>query len=452
MVSHALGSVVGLGRKTLSAILCTIGQQHRDWTAHYRLYSKKCIDTELSFQRFLSSVVQRLPAGEAVTSAMDDTILRKRGKKIPGVSFLRDPLGPPYRVNLVRGQRLVQVSVSLCEADDGVCRMIPVLVRDAPVLRKPYKKSSKEEWEEYAKLKKERNLSKYGLSCLRQVRKSLDECGESARMLRVGVDGSHTNKNVLRSLPQRTTVVGRIRKDAKLFYLPEQRTLGRKRLYGERAPTPKQLLKDETIPWRRIKLRCNGRMHTLKIKDINNLRWAASGSQNVHLIVIDPFGYRLSKHGRLNYRQPVYLICTDPRMSIVDTLKTFLKRWDIEVNFRDEKTVIGAGQAQVRNAESVKAVPQLSILSYATLLMAGINAYGIGGKPSTVLPPKWYQKQHYEKTRASTADLIAELRYELWSKAINPDSFQDFAVSKNQDTKPNKLSLPLESALFCATG
>jgi hypothetical protein len=454
IVGHALGCVVGFGRKTLSAILCTINQQHHDWTAHYRLYSKKRFDPEQSFQEILVSTLQLLPADQAVVSAMDDTISRKSGKKIPGVNLLRDPLSPPYRANLVRGQRLVQVSVSLSETSEGVNRMIPVLVRNAPAAKKPYQKSSQEQWEEYRKLKKERNLSKYGVDCLRQVRKNMDDCGASARMLWCSVDGGHTNKNVLRNVPPRTVIVGRIRKDAKLFYPPNQKKAkkGRTPFYGERAPTPKQLLKDETVRWKQVNIRCNGRSHTLRIKDINNLRWAASGKQEVHLIVIAPFGYRLSKRGRLNYRQPVYLICTDPRMRIVDALTIFLKRWDIEVNFRDEKTLIGAGQAQVRNPESVSALPQMAILSYAALLLAGIKAYGVGGKPSNVQPPKWYQKQHHEKIRASASDLITQMRHELWSKAITDNNLPVFAVNKHDDTKPEKCSLPLESAIFNATG
>jgi hypothetical protein len=445
--------VVGLGRKTLSGILCSIGQQHQDWTAHYRLYSKRRIDIEQGFRRLLQALVQPLPRGAAVTLAMDDTIVRKRGKKIAGVGYLRDPLGPPFQTNLVRAQRLVQVSASLSEGEEEVSRMIPVLVRDAAPVKKPGKRATDEQWKEYHRLKKERNLSKYGVQCLHEVRKSLDELGEAARMQWVSVDGGHTNGNVLRDLPERTAMVGRIRKDAKLHYLPPQNKtgVGRNRIYGELAPTPEQLRKDETVQWQPITIRCNGRKYSLRIKDINNLRWPVAGEQLLHLIVIAPLGYRLTKHSKISYRDPVYLICTDPNLSITDVLKIFLKRWDIEVNFRDEKTLLGTGQAQVRNPYSVAALPQMSILSYAALLLASVKVFGVGGKPSSIQPPKWYNKA-CTKLRASTNDLIAQMRYELWAKVICPDDFHDFAECKCRDTKPGKLSLPLESALFYATG
>lgn len=45
------------------------------------------------------------------------------------------------------------------------------------------------------------------------------------------------------------------------------------------------------------------------------------------------------------YRQPAFLVCTDPQMTLEDLLQDYLWRWDIEVNFRDEKTIMGVGQA-----------------------------------------------------------------------------------------------------------
>src|SRR5690606_18585334 len=45
---------------------------------------------------------------------MDDTLLRKTGKKVDGTKWIRDPLGPPFQTNLVWGQRSIQTSLSLC--------------------------------------------------------------------------------------------------------------------------------------------------------------------------------------------------------------------------------------------------------------------------------------------------------------------------------------------------
>jgi hypothetical protein len=52
-------------------------------------------------------------------------------------------------------------------------------------------------------------------------------------------------------------------------------------------------------------------------------------------------GYRLTKNGKLLYRKPAYLICTDPNADIREILQAYIWRWDIEVNFRDEKITLG---------------------------------------------------------------------------------------------------------------
>jgi hypothetical protein len=53
---------------------------------------------------------------------------------------------------------------------------------------------------------------------------------------------------MLKNLPANTMLTGRIRHDAKLYQLPEDSSIvGRRKVYGERAATPEQLLKDESV-------------------------------------------------------------------------------------------------------------------------------------------------------------------------------------------------------------
>lgn len=69
---------------------------------------------------------------------------------------------------------------------------------------------------------------------------------------------SYTDRTVLRQLPERTTFIGRIRKDAKpVCALPPASATpsgGRPRRYGALAPTPEQVLHDDSVP--PVKVRC----------------------------------------------------------------------------------------------------------------------------------------------------------------------------------------------------
>jgi hypothetical protein len=241
-----------------------------------------------------------------------------------------------------------------------------------------------------------------------------------------------------------------VRSDAKLFYPPLESGmtgLGRRKVYGTAAPTPDEIRCDDTIPWQTVSAFTSGRMHEFKVKVLKPLKWRGSGKLNtVQVMVIAPLRYRLSKGSSLLYRNPAYLICTDTSISAEEILQAYLWRWDIEINFRDEKTLLGIGQAQVRNPVSVKVVPQMMVASYSLLLLAGIKLWGLRGIPQSVNMPKWQNTT--KKYRASTNDLIKQLRTDLWADSICSVNFNDFVKNQNSQRSPFNISIPAYSAVL----
>jgi hypothetical protein len=261
------------------------------------------------------------------------------------------------------------------------------------------------------------------------------------------VDGSLTNATVLRDLPPNTTLIGRIRRDAKLYHLPgtQPPAQGRRRAYGRRAPTPEALRQDETHPWQPVSVFFGGETRTVRAKQLGPLRWRTAGEKmDLQLIVLAPTPYRLSPNAKLLYRHPTYLICTDPAASLHDVIQHYLWRWDIETNFRDEKTLLGLGEAQIRTPAAVQNVTATAVAAYAMLLTADASR-----TPSSAShhlpPPKWHK---HRSSRTTTASLIQSLRYELWAHSINSSAF---SFRRYPHTKPQKSSPALDSALFYAT-
>ena len=111
------------------------------------------------FDPVIDEHLARYPKGPVV-AAVDDTSLRKTGKKIKGAQWLRDPLSPPFHVNLLYGLRFVQMSMLFPHYTEGdfAPRGIPVRFQEAPPVKKPGKRATAEQVKEYKKLKKERNL------------------------------------------------------------------------------------------------------------------------------------------------------------------------------------------------------------------------------------------------------------------------------------------------------
>ena len=194
------------------------------------------------------------------------------------------------------------------------------------------------------------------------MRQRLDQTNPARRLV-VCVDGRFTNKTFLRHIPERTVILGRIRKDAVIHQLPQaQPARGRKRKYGPLLPTPEQLLQDPSVPLQTVRAFAAGKVHHFKVKPLGPVVMRLDrAARPVQLLVIKPLGYRLTVGGKLLYRQPAYLLCTDPQMAVPEFLQQFLWRWDIEVNFRDEKTLLGVGQAQVRTASSNQNAPALAV-------------------------------------------------------------------------------------------
>lgn len=443
-----------LGRHTITGLLTTGGRQFADWSADYRLFSRERFDMDLLFGVNRRGVLAELPAGKPFVAAMDDTLLRKSGTKIKGVSYRRDPMGPPFQTNLIRAQRFIQVSAAVGPASkEAPARMVPIRFVHAPTAKKPGKKATEEQKRQYREESRALNLSKQGAKLIRQLRQDLDRDEPGAgRPLWVSVDGSYTNRNVLRDLPDRTTLIGRIRGDAK-FYAPWEAEpgvkAGRRRRYGERLPTPERLRQDENLPWQTVEVFAAGKLHDMRIKTVSPVLWRVTGYERpLRLIVIAPLAYRLRKNTRLLYRKPAYLIVTDPEVTLAEAVQAYLWRWDIEVNHRDEKQIIGVGEAQVRSEHSVETAPAFAVATYGMLLLAAIKAFGPNGTPASLPPPKW--RSDKPKQRASTADLISQLRCELWGEALDEINFSGFAHPSPGAPKREKSEPDLASAVLYA--
>jgi hypothetical protein len=365
------------------------------------------------------------------------------------VSLGRDPMSPPFHVNLCYGLRFVQVSVLVSPAEaPGAARALPVRFDFAPPAVKPKKNAAPEMHAAYHKEKKLRALPLTGLAAITSVRQSLDERTETAqRQLIVSGDGSYTNKTVLRHLPPRTTFIGRIRKDAKLHSpLPERDgATGRPRLYGPQAPTPEQILQDDSIPVVTIKCFAAGALRDIPVKVYGPVYWRKGGADlPLLLVVIKPLGYRLRIGSKLLYRQPAFLICTDLHLDLQLLVQSYLQRWEIECNHRDEKSLLGVAQGQVRNPQAVSRLPQLQVAAYSLLLLASLLSSGFQRTTDYLPLPKWRR----QAARPSLLDLLNLLRTQIFARGVDAPvvSFDPFASAATpQALKSSKLPLAAET-------
>jgi hypothetical protein len=453
--SLAYSSLATLGRKTITGMLSTCGLQFTDWSAHYRLFERKRVDPTVFFSTTLHTAASYLDTAAPLVALLDDTLLPKRGRHVAGTAWWKDPLGPHFQTNLIWGQRFLQCSIALPDSgtlDCGPARAIPITFAHAPKAKKPGRTATPEQHDAYKVAVSELRISAQGCSQMHALRARMDaDPAHAHRQLLMCVDGSYTNSSVLKNLPPRTTVIGRVRKDAKLYALPSQQPdgRGRKRSYGQALPTPEQMRQDASIPWKTVRVHAAGKDFDFEIKSIGPVRWrAAGGTQVLRLIIVRPLAYRPRKGARLLYREPAYVLCTDPTLSDEDILQAFVWRWDIEVNFRDEKTLVGVGQAQVRTVNAAVLVPQFQVAMYSFLLMADRMQRGITQR---IPLPKWRGDSTASDGRIPTNELLRILRSELWGKSIGVVNFSDFSFMKQHKMKSEKIERSLKHAIIYAS-
>ena len=411
-IALAFGILCGVGRRTLTRAISFQGNTQKDWSADYKVFSRSPWEARALFNPILEQAIQ-MQKMQRIVISVDDTKLWRTGKHVPQTQWHRDPLGPPFQANLRWGHRFLQASLVLPlykEDPESSPRSVPVRFELAPVVKKPGQQATPEDLQAYRSLKKEINLSVQFVSLAKELRQQLTQRGHAQKKLILVVDGSFCNRTVF--LPdwedQGVTVVARTRKDIVLC----KRAPGQgPRFYGKTKFTPQQVRRrDSLAPWKTAEIFHGGCFREVRYKELSNVYWQGGARKRpLRLLVVAPVGYRTSKNGRKYYRQPAYLLTTDLTSSAVELLQDYFDRWGIEVNHRDEKYILGVGEAQVWNEKSVSKVPAFLVAMYSWLLLAGLQCYGSKRTQDYEPLPKWRRGAK----RPSCLDLITLLRLQL---------------------------------------
>jgi len=199
--------------------------------------------------------------------AFDDTKLPKTGKKIPTAFWQRHPLSPPFRINLLYGLRFLQASLLFPHYQQGdfAARAFPVRFHEVPALANPGRRASEQAPQEYRRLQKLKNLSTQSLAVVHDLRAQFDALGAAARLLLLALDGSFCNPTFFKASLERTELLARARKDARLCFPAPP---GSRRRYAAAIFTPAQVRQDEARPWQRAKVYFGGQWREVRYQQV----------------------------------------------------------------------------------------------------------------------------------------------------------------------------------------
>jgi hypothetical protein len=407
-----LGSLVALGRHTLSQVLVALGLGDADWTAWYRLFNRGRIAFGPGQRQVLRQLLAGLAPGTPLPLVVDATQLPRSSRHFPGVGATRAPRCPIWRPGVHLAQRVELVSGLLPRTASGDSRAVPIR---STVLRTERTQPFGD-----APVQTEGAAA---CALLASVRIDLAVLGAPDQPLLVLADGAYSTAPVVRALPAQTWLLARCAKNRALFALPgpEPRRRGRQRVYGDRGPTPQQTL---TRPgrWTSVRFAVRGRTLAPRVRVTGPWRVQGAPAHPVFLLVVK--GIDRGQGTTRRQREPQCFLVSAQAVGagwqlprpVAELLAWAWQRWEVEVMHRELKSSCGFGDQQAWSATGAPATLEWALWTYALLILTGSQVWGLGPAPGSALG-RWWRPRRW-----SVGRVLQGVRAELWQTGdLRPD-------------------------------
>ncbi len=287
--------------------------------------------------------VRPLLGGGRLTVAIDDTPTPRYGPEVEGCGIHHNPTPGPAGEKFLYGHLRVTLAALARHPDWGTAAL--------PLQAQPYLRAV--------------DLDKLPPDRRRPFQTKLELAAGQLRWLRpwvahgfterwVVVDGGYAKRPFLRpALQDGWVVVGRLRKDAALWSVPEPKPRGRR---GPQPTYGKQRLSlakraGHSQGWEQVEGVQYGRRVAKTIKTFL-ATWRPAGGLIRVVLVQEEDGW-------------VAFFCTKAAATAAEVLEAAADRGAIEQTFKDVKEVWGAGQQQVRNVHSNAGCFNLNLWLYS---------------------------------------------------------------------------------------
>lgn len=376
------------------------GVWHHARTHRFFATARWCVD-ELGL-RVAEVIVERLlPSDAPLVVPVDDTLLKRRGRKVFGCFWHHDATANSRKGSVAWGNNWVTagINVKLPFLERTVCLL--VLFR----LWRPKRK-------EIGKGKPDpERPSKCRLAAEMIVKLSKRFPGRKIHM--VG-DAAYAS-GAFAELPANVTITSRLRSDAALYELAPprppkgQRGRGRPPKKGKRLPKLDQIALDPATRWVKRTVHRYGKTEQVMVHAFRCLWYEAFGQQPVQVVLIQdngkPCGYELA------------IVSTDLHASAAQLVERYAERWPTEVAYEEGKELFGVGDARNRAEQAVhRTVPFQFLAMSLTIIWYALS----GHHPDDVEQHRQRSPWYLTKTSPSFADMLAKLRRVILAAQFHP--------------------------------
>jgi DDE superfamily endonuclease len=386
-----IGAILAPGKRTVTSLLRITGLgRERRFTTYHRVLNRAAWAPRAAARLLLGLLIAAFAPSGPVVLGIDDTIERRRGKRIGAKGIYRDPVRSS-KGHFVKASGLRWLSLMLLVPIPWAERnwALPFLTMLAPS-------------ERYCRAhgRRHKKLTDWARQVALQARRWLP--GREVVLLG---DSSFAALEFLVTLARHgLTGITRLRLDAALYEpAPPRRpgTVGRPRTKGARLPKLADVLTDQGTRWMRVTVP----------------GWYGEGERTVEVcsatavwrhagLPVLPIRWVLLRDPRHRF-DPQALLCTDPARDPLQIVGWFVRRWQVEVTFREVRDHLGVEtQRQWSDRAIARTTPcLLALFSIITLLAARLDCRA----RSAVRVDAWYRKP-----RPTFADTLAAVRREFW--------------------------------------
>lgn len=383
------GAILCRGPRRISHVLRVMGLASiRNFSKYHRVLSRAQWNGLTLSKILLGLLVKLLPESWPILIAVDETLERRRGKKIKSKGLYRDA---------------VRSSQSHVVTSFGLKWECMMLILPLPwckrawalpflTLLAPSKKSNEKA--------KRRHKTSLGWTC--QMVKLISRWLRRPWIL-VG-DGAYACMNLADTCAkQNVTLISRLRLDAQLFEFPvyEEKKLGRKPVKGNRIYL-KTILAEQKSLWQSGLVNWYGGETKLVEYLTFICLWYHAGIRPIPLRIV----LVKTPNGK---NQAETFFSTQVNLEPVHIINYFVLRWNIEVTFEETRAHLGVETQRQWSDKAIARTTPLLMGLYSFITLVAFKMHQV--KPlSTMEKSSWYDK----KGELTFSDILAIVRRDIW--------------------------------------
>ena len=235
-----------------------------------------------------------------------------------------------------------------------------------------------------------------------------------------GRDVLHVVHDKLQHTSDNVSFILRGRPDAALYELPPPKRKGQKgrpRVKGAKLPKPTEWIEQNSQSLQAVEVQIYGSQVPMLLGSYTGMAYRSLPGRLVRYVISrDPDGV---------YKDD-FIVSTDPELSASEIIEAFSRRWPLERTFQDCKQKLGLQDPQVQLPASVRRVAPIQMILYSLVVFWYVlDGHRLASELVVERDP-WYQKN----ARPSFTEMLASLRRIGWAEPFLDPPSQDSTRSK----------------------